>query len=70
MIPPAHPERHKNHRFPSEMISHGAWLYSRFYLSYRAVQELLFACGIDVTYETIRQWCLKCGQDYANRLRR
>jgi putative transposase len=40
------------------------------HLSYRDVQELLFERGIDVTYEAIRQWCLKFGQDYANRLRR
>src|SRR6266404_9975758 len=70
MIPPAHTERYKNHRFPGEIISHGVWLYYRFHLSYRDVQELLFERGIDVTYEAIRQWCLKFGQDYANRLRR
>ena len=51
----------KNHRFPGEIISHGGWLYYRFPLSYRDVQELLFARGIDVTHEAIRQWCLKFG---------
>ena len=70
MTPPANPERYKHHRFPGEIISHGVWLYYRFHLSYRDVQELLFERGIDVTYEAIRQWCLKFGQDYANRLRR
>ena len=70
MISLAHPERYKNHRFPGEIISHGVWLYYRFHLSYRDVQELLFERGLDVTYEAIRQWCLKFGQDYANRLRR
>jgi putative transposase len=70
MIPPANTERYKNHRFPSEIISHGVWLYYRFTLSYRDVQELLFERGIDVTYEAIRQWCLKFGQGYANRLKR
>lgn len=70
MTPPAHTERCKNHRFPSEIISHGVWLYYRFTLSYRDVQELLFERGIDVTYEAIRQWCRKFGQDYANQLRR
>jgi putative transposase len=70
MIPPAHTERYKNHRFPGEIISHGVWLYYRFHLSYRDVQELLFERGIDVTYKAIRQWCRKFGQDYANELRR
>ena len=70
MTPPAAPERYKNHRFPGEIISHGVWLYYRFPLSYRDVQELLFERGIDVTHEAIRQWCLKFGQDYANRLKR
>ncbi len=68
MTPPADPERYKNHRFPGEIISHGVWLYYRFPLSYRDVQELLFERGIDVTHEAIRQWCLKFGQDYANQL--
>src|SRR5262245_13762975 len=70
MTPPADPERYKNHRFPGEIISHGVWLYYRFPLSYRDVQELLFERGIDVTHEATRQWCLKFGQDYANRLKR
>src|SRR5262245_33616913 len=55
MIPPANIERYKNHRFPGEIISHGVWLYYRFPLSYRDVQELLCERGIDVTHETIRQ---------------
>ena len=70
MTPPANSERYKNHRFPGEIISHGVWLYYRFPLSYRDVQELLLERGIDVTHEAIRQWCLKFGQDYANRLKR
>src|SRR5215211_4154644 len=70
MTPPADTERYKNHRFPGEIISHGVWLYYRFPLSYRDVQELLFERGIDVTYEAIRKWCLKFGQDYANQLKR
>jgi len=70
MTPLANTERYKNHRFPVEIISHGVWLYYRFTLSYRDVQELLFERGIDVTHEAIRQWCLKFGQDYANRLKR
>src|SRR2546427_888120 len=70
MTPPADPARYKNHRFPGEIISHGVWLYYRFPLSYRDVQELLFERGIDVTHEAIRQWCLKFGQDYAHQLKR
>jgi putative transposase len=54
MTPPATPERYKHHRFPAEIISHGVWLYYRFCLSYRDVEELLFARGIIVTYEAIR----------------
>src|SRR6266700_3597842 len=69
MTPPANSERYKNHRFPGEIISHGVWLYYRFPLSYRDVQELLFERGIVVTHEAIRQWCLKFGQDYAKQLK-
>src|SRR5438045_8692914 len=69
MTPPADPARYKNHRFPGEIISHGVWLYYRFPLSYRDVQELLCERGIDVTHEAIRQWCLKFGQDCANQLK-
>ena len=65
---PTHPYNH--HRFPAEIISHGVWLYIRFCLSYRDVEELLFARGIIVTYEAIRKWCRKFGQAYANQLRR
>jgi hypothetical protein len=61
--------RYKHHRFPAEIISHGVWLYFRFCLSYRDVEELLFARGIIVTYEAIRKWCRKFGQAYTNQLR-
>jgi putative transposase len=57
------------HRFPSEIIAHGVWLYFRFWLSYRDVDELVFARGVMVSYEAIRQWCRKFGQAYANQLR-
>ncbi len=57
-------------RFPVEIISHAVWLYFRFNLSYRDVEELLAERGIIVSYETVRQWCLKFGQQYANQLRR
>jgi putative transposase len=70
MTPPANPERYKNHRYPGEIISHGVWLYYRFSLSYRDVQELLFEGGIEASHESICKWCGKFGQDYANRLRR
>jgi putative transposase len=66
---PLSTNRYKNHRFPAEIISHGVWLYFRFCLSYRDVEELLFARGIIVTYEAIRKWCRKFGQAYANQLR-
>jgi len=61
--------RYKNHRFPAEIISHAVRLYFRFCLSYRDVEELLFARGVMVTYEAIRKWCRKFGQEYANQLR-
>jgi len=60
---------YQHHRFPAEIISHGVWLYFRFCLSYRDVEELLFARGVIVTYEAIRKWCRKFGQHYANQLR-
>jgi putative transposase len=67
---PVPTDRYKNHRFPAEIISHGVWLYFRFCLSYRDVEELLFARGVSVTYEAIRKWCCKFGQLYANQLQR
>src|SRR5215475_4445581 len=65
----APPNLYTHHRFPAEIISHTVWLYFRFCLSYRDVEELLFARGILVTYEAIRKWCRKFGQSYANELR-
>jgi putative transposase len=61
---------YKRHRFPPEIIAHAVWLYFRFALSYRDVEELLAERGVLVTYETVRQWCRKFGQTYANELRR
>ena len=61
---------YRGHRFPTEIISHTVWLYFRFTLSFRDIDELLAARGIFVTYETIRQWTLKFGQSFANELRR
>lgn len=57
-------------RYPAEIISHAVWLYFRFSLSFRDVEELMASRGIFVTYETIRQWTRKFGQTYANMLRR
>ncbi len=56
---------YKRFRYPSEIISHAVWLYHRFCLSFRDVEELLAARGFIVSYETIRRWCLKFGQTYA-----
>ncbi len=61
---------YKGHRYPTEIIEEAVWLYFNFALSYREVEMLLLRRGIEVTYETIRQWCLKFGQAYANDLRR
>ena len=61
---------YQRHRFPSAIISHAVWLYHRFCLSYREVEELLAERGIIVTYESIRRWCLKFGLAYARRLKK
>ncbi len=61
---------YKGHRYPGEIIAHCVWLYHRFPLSFREVEELMFARGVGVSYETIRAWCAKFGQAYANQLRR
>ncbi len=58
------------HRFPTEIISHCVWLYFRFTLSIRDVEEMLAMRGVALSYETVREWCLKFGQSYANALRR
>lgn len=47
---------YRGFRFPREMISHCVWLYRRFPLSFREIELLMAACGIEVTYETIRTW--------------
>ncbi len=58
------------HRFPPEIISHAVWLYHRFGLSLRDVEDLLAERGVIVSHEAIRLWCGKFGVDYARRLRR
>ncbi|MBC7810940.1 MAG: IS6 family transposase [Burkholderiales bacterium] len=70
MNTPSPTPTYAGYRFPTEIISHAVWLYFRFSLSYRDVEELLAERGIVVTYATIRQWCQKFGQQYANQLRR
>ena len=64
------PPSYQRHRFPSEIISRSVWLYHRFCLSFREVEELLAERGITVTYESIRQWCQKFGPDYARKLKK
>ncbi|EFH79781.1 IS6 family transposase [Ktedonobacter racemifer] len=61
---------YKGFRFPAEIIVHCIWLYFRFSLSFRDVEEIMAERGVALTYETIRQWCLKFGQTYANELKR
>ena len=60
----------KRHRFPADVIRHAVWLYFRFSLSFRDVEELLAQRGIDVSYETIRCWTTKFGPLIARRLKR
>src|SRR5215213_1532210 len=57
------------YRFPGEVISHAVWLYFRFPLSLRMVEEMLAARGILVSHETVRQWAMKFGQSFANQIR-
>src|SRR5215469_5176512 len=60
---------YRRHRFPPEVIQHAIWLYLRFTLSYRDVEELLAERGLDISYETVRRWVLKFGPAIARRLR-
>jgi putative transposase len=67
---PMQPISYDRHRFPPEVIRHAIWLYARFTLSYRDVEELLAERGFDVSYETVRRWVLKFGPAFARNLRR
>jgi len=60
----------KRHRFPAEVIRHAVWLYFRFSLSFRDVEELLAQRGVDVSYETVRCWTIKFGPQIARNLKR
>src|ERR1700741_5451496 len=62
--------RYAGYRFPAEIIGHAVWLYFRFPLGLRMVEELLADRGIIVRHETVRQWSLKFGQRFANQFRR
>jgi putative transposase len=64
------PVSYKRHRFPPEIIAHAVWLYFRFPLSLRLIEEMLLERGVVVSYETVRRWALKFGTAYARRLRR
>lgn len=61
---------YKRHRFPPAIIQHAVWLYYRFSLSHRDVEDILARRGVLVTHESIRLWCIKFGPRYAHRLRR
>ena len=61
---------YKRHRFPPEIITYAVWLYCRFNLSFREIEEMFLERGIDVSYETIRRWVLKFGPSIARGLRR
>ena len=61
---------YRGYRFPPEVISHAVWLYYRFCLSFRDVEDLLAKRGVIVSYETIRQWSRKFGAQYARKLKR
>ena len=60
----------KRHRFPPDLVCHAVWLYFRFTLSFRDVEEMLAQRGIDVSYETIRCWTIKFGAAIARNLKR
>src|SRR4051812_46761831 len=63
------PLSYRRHRFPPAIIQHAIWLYLRFTLSYRDVEELLAERGLDISYETVRRWVLKFGPAIARRMR-
>src|ERR1700690_4642453 len=64
------PNPHYRHRFPAELISHAVWLSPVFSLSFRDVELVLAERGVIVSYESVRQWCLKFGASFADKLRR
>jgi putative transposase len=66
----APPARFRRHRFPAEIIAHAVWLYCRFPLSFRDVEDLLAERGINVSFQTVCEWAAKFGQKFAHQLRR
>ncbi len=58
----------KRHRFPPEIICHAVWLYARFTLSDRDIEDLLAERGLDISYESVRRWVLKFGQPISRNL--
>jgi putative transposase len=62
--------KYSGYRYPTQIISHAVWLYHRFTLSFRDIEELLAARGITVSYETIRNWCLKFGTQYCHLIKK
>jgi putative transposase len=69
-VPPVAAVTYERHRFPAEIIAHGVWLYHRFGLSLRDVEELLAERGVTLTYETVRLWCRRFGPAFAAGLKR
>ena len=67
---PADPSPYRGYRFSPEIIAHAVWLYFRFHLSFRDVQDLLAERGVVVSHEAIRQWCARFGAAFASGLRR
>jgi putative transposase len=65
-----HNSRYRRHRFPPEVISYAVWVYHRFTLSFRDVEDLLAERGVIVPYESIRRWCQKFGPGYYRKLKR
>ena len=61
---------YRRHRFPAEIIAHAIWLYYRFPLSFRDVEDLLAERGIDVSFQTVSEWVAKFGLKFADQLRR
>jgi len=62
--------KYRRHRFPIEVVEQCVWLYFRFALSYRNIEEMMAKRGVPVTYETVREWCQKFGSVYAARLKK
>jgi len=65
-----HTVSYNRHRFPAAVIQPAVWLYFRFPLSFRDVEDLLAQRGIDVSHETVRRWSVKFGLAYARKLKR